>query len=80
MGTKVKWRFVNFKTIDRVLLNLGFELVRRKEGLQMAYSIHPASILCDWVMPEMEGVEVCRHVKACPELVSIIKIDMIPSK
>jgi len=39
-----------------------------KDGLQMAYEIHPALILCDWVMPEMDGVEVCRQLKATAEL------------
>ncbi len=38
------------------------------QGLECASKIEPALIVCDWVMPEMDGVEVCRQVKADPEL------------
>ncbi|MCU0518411.1 MAG: response regulator [Oscillatoria sp. Prado101] len=49
----------------------GYEVTVAKDGLQglqSASKIQPALIVCDWVMPEMDGVEVCRLVKADPQL------------
>ncbi|MBD2180474.1 hybrid sensor histidine kinase/response regulator [Planktothrix sp. FACHB-1355] len=51
----------------------GYEVTVAKngeEGLEQAVKIRPALILCDWMMPLMDGVEVCRRVKATPELTS----------
>ncbi|MBW4547129.1 MAG: response regulator [Symplocastrum torsivum CPER-KK1] len=45
-----------------------------EEGLQQARQLHPALIICDWVMPLMDGVELCRSVKASPELANIFFI------
>ncbi|MEM8638968.1 MAG: SpoIIE family protein phosphatase [Cyanobacteria bacterium P01_G01_bin.54] len=38
------------------------------EGLEQAQAIHPAMVICDWVMPQMNGIEVCRRIKAIAEL------------
>lgn len=37
-------------------------------GLEKAQSLHPAMIICDWMMPGIDGLEVCRQVKANLEL------------
>lgn len=34
------------------------------EGLQLAQQIYPDLIIGDWMMPGLDGVEVCRQVKA----------------
>ncbi|MBO0347748.1 hybrid sensor histidine kinase/response regulator [Phormidium pseudopriestleyi FRX01] len=39
-----------------------------EEGIKLALELHPALIICDWVMPYFDGVEVCRIVKSNPEL------------
>ncbi|MCT7959914.1 response regulator [Laspinema sp. D1] len=39
-----------------------------EEGVKLALEVHPALIICDWVMPYFDGVEVCRIVKSNPEL------------
>ena len=39
-----------------------------QEGIDRAKQILPALIICDWMMPIMDGLEVCRQVKANPEL------------
>ena len=39
-----------------------------EEGLRSAKEIHPAMVICDWMMPKMNGLEVCSQVKAIPEL------------
>lgn len=38
------------------------------EGLAKAQELHPAMVICDWVMPEMNGIEVCRKIKGIKEL------------
>jgi phosphoserine phosphatase RsbU/P len=37
-------------------------------GLEQAQNLHPAMIICDWMMPGIDGLEVCRRVKANLEL------------
>ncbi|CAN1208728.1 SpoIIE family protein phosphatase [Tumidithrix helvetica PCC 7403] len=58
-------------TLSRSLKNQGYEVVLAAdggEGLRMAKSLHPSLIICDWMMPVIDGLEVCRSVKATPEL------------
>ena len=44
------------------------------EGLAQAKQFQPALIICDWVMPRVDGLEVCRQVKADPSLSTIFFI------
>ncbi|MEB3338245.1 MAG: SpoIIE family protein phosphatase [Leptolyngbyaceae bacterium] len=37
-------------------------------GIEQAVQLRPALIICDWMMPQMDGLEVCRQVKADPKL------------
>ncbi len=39
-----------------------------KEGIRKARDWHPDGIICDWLMPGLDGLEVCRQVKAIPDL------------
>ncbi|MCL1465203.1 sensor histidine kinase [Argonema galeatum] len=51
----------------------GYEVAVAKngeEGLEKAFNVRPALILCDWMMPLMDGVEVCRRLKETPDLAS----------
>jgi signal transduction histidine kinase len=41
-----------------------------EEGLYQAQLIQPDLIICDWMMPYLDGLEVCRRVKANPDLSS----------
>jgi phosphoserine phosphatase RsbU/P len=40
------------------------------EGVEMARAIQPALIICDWIMPVMDGLTVCRQIKTEPALSS----------
>ncbi|MEL7119555.1 MAG: response regulator transcription factor [Bacteroidota bacterium] len=52
------------------LVKEGFEVVTAnngEEGIQAAESSHPHLIILDIMMPKMDGVEVCRHLRSNPE-------------
>ncbi len=57
--------------LKKALENAGHEVFvagNGKEGLERAREVHPALIICDWMMPKMNGIELCRQVKSDPEL------------
>ncbi|MBE9147566.1 PP2C family protein-serine/threonine phosphatase [Coleofasciculus sp. LEGE 07092] len=57
--------------LKRTLHNQGYEVFvasNGEDGLAQARQLRPALVICDWIMPRMNGLEVCRHVKATPEL------------
>lgn len=59
------------KLIQRALRQQGHEVwvaSNGREGLEQAQTLHPALIICDWMMPYVDGLEVCRSVKADPQL------------
>jgi sigma-B regulation protein RsbU (phosphoserine phosphatase) len=49
----------------------GYEIVLATDGhdgLEKALSLKPALIISDWIMPRMDGLQVCKQVKADPAL------------
>ncbi|MBD2438408.1 PP2C family protein-serine/threonine phosphatase [Nostoc sp. FACHB-110] len=57
--------------LKRNLQNQGYEITvasNGEEGIIQARMIRPALIICDWIMSPLDGLEVCRQVKADPEL------------
>ncbi|QIZ70119.1 PAS domain S-box protein [Oxynema aestuarii] len=45
-----------------------------QEGLQRARAEHPDLMICDWMMPVLDGLQVCRQVKADPQLATMFFI------
>ncbi|MBD1920579.1 SpoIIE family protein phosphatase [Microcoleus sp. FACHB-831] len=57
--------------LKRTLHNAGYEVTVASDGemgLTQAKQLRPAMVICDWIMPRMNGLEVCRNVKDTPEL------------
>jgi phosphoserine phosphatase RsbU/P len=57
--------------IKKALQNQGHEVIlatNGQEGIEQAQLLHPAMIICDWIMPIVDGLEVCRQVRANPNL------------
>ena len=57
--------------LQRVLTSSGYDVAvatNGREGLQLAKELRPALIICDWLMPQMSGVEVCHQIKQITEL------------
>ncbi|MGK7909769.1 MAG: SpoIIE family protein phosphatase [Synechococcus sp.] len=58
-------------TLKRLLRKQGYEVAIAADGrtgLERAIALKPAAIICDWMMPGLSGPEVCRRVKAIPQL------------
>jgi len=52
--------------------NYHLELARNGfEAIQMAERLHPDMILLDVMMPGMDGFEVCRRIRATPQLAEV---------
>jgi sigma-B regulation protein RsbU (phosphoserine phosphatase) len=63
--------------LKRTLHNQGYEVAvahNGEDGLVQARALRPGLVLCDWNMPRMNGLQVCREVKATPELSTTIFI------
>jgi DNA-binding response OmpR family regulator len=58
--------------VDAVLRNAGFDVVGARTGteaLSEIRSLRPQLVVLDLSMPELDGLEVLRRVRADPELV-----------
>lgn len=57
--------------LKRTLMMQGYDITLAsdgEEGLIKAKAIRPALIICDWIMPRKNGLEVCSQIKSLPEL------------
>ena len=57
--------------LKRMLERQGYQVITTsngEEGITKALDYHPALIICDWVMPGLNGLDVCRYVKKDPSL------------
>jgi sigma-B regulation protein RsbU (phosphoserine phosphatase) len=58
-------------TLTRILEKQGYEVLTASDGaagIAQAQQFHPALIICDWLMPRLNGLEVCRQIKSDPNL------------
>jgi DNA-binding response OmpR family regulator len=68
--------------LEDKLKRSGFSVVTSRESvnaLELVRKERPDLIVLDWMMPEVSGIEVCRQLKADPEL-SPIPIFMLTAK
>jgi two-component system, sensor histidine kinase and response regulator len=60
----------NFETIEALLTNTGYDLHyahRGEEAIAGLDKFDPDAILLDVMMPGIDGIEVCRRIKAMPQ-------------
>jgi DNA-binding response OmpR family regulator len=75
----------NFDVIDTLLTGQGYELHYSANGYDAIASLEtfwPDVILLDVMMPEVNGLEVCRRIKSLPtwQMVPIIMVTALSSK
>lgn len=66
--------FINVALLKRYVLNAGFDVdtaYNGKEALEKVRQQIPDLILLDSVMPEMNGFELCRQIRADERLKSV---------
>ncbi|WP_013323553.1 PP2C family protein-serine/threonine phosphatase [Gloeothece verrucosa] len=59
------------KLLSKSLMRSQYQVIvasNGNEGLEKALQYCPALIICDWLMPGLDGLEVCRQIKATPKL------------
>ena len=64
----------NIQTVAGILKEKGYQLAvatSGKQALEVLAKVRPDLILLDVMMPEMDGFETCRRVKASPEWAEI---------
>ncbi|MBW4474223.1 MAG: SpoIIE family protein phosphatase [Stenomitos rutilans HA7619-LM2] len=57
--------------LKRLLQAQGYDILSAlngEDGITQAHNHHPALIICDWQMPNMDGLSVCRAIKTNPAL------------
>lgn len=57
--------------LKKTLQSQGYDVIATlngEDGIAQAQQHQPALIICDWQMPGMDGLEVCRIIKADPAL------------
>ena len=57
--------------LKRMLEKQGYKVITAsngEEGIAKAIAYHPALVICDWIMPGLNGLEVCKRMKTDPSL------------
>jgi two-component system phosphate regulon response regulator PhoB len=60
--------------LEDKLTRAGLQVVTSRESvtaLETIRNVMPDLIILDWMMPEMSGIELCRLIKADPEVAHI---------
>jgi twitching motility two-component system response regulator PilH len=69
------------RQISEILESMGFEVSTASDGeeaLSLVREHHPELVVLDIVLPKKNGYQVCRNIKADPELA--IKVMMLTAK
>jgi diguanylate cyclase (GGDEF)-like protein len=67
------------KVLEQILKSVGHQVALAENGvqaLQMLEEVRPHLIISDWVMPEMDGIALCRELRARKEIRSVYVILM----
>jgi len=73
----VEDEMVNQLILKQTLEAQGYEVAVASDGetgLALTKTFSPALIICDWMMPQMSGLEVCQAIKADSKLTNIFFI------
>ncbi|MHB9070445.1 MAG: ATP-binding response regulator [Sedimentisphaerales bacterium] len=73
-GLKMRVLLAEDDSISRLILenhlkNWGYEVISAQNGSQaweILCSQHPQLVIIDWVMPEIDGLELCKKIRSTP--------------
>lgn len=57
--------------LKRMLERQGYQVLTANngaQGIELAMAHRPALVICDWIMPGLNGLEVCKRLKTNPQL------------
>jgi diguanylate cyclase (GGDEF)-like protein len=57
---------LSLKVLERTLINAGHSVICANDGsraLELALETHPHVVIADWMMPNMDGLELCRALR-----------------
>ncbi len=57
---------VSLKILERALRKAGHDVVTAvngSEALRIALEVHPHAVIADWMMPEMDGLDMCKALR-----------------
>lgn len=74
--------------LTTILEEQGYQVITASDGeagIAQAKKFRPALILCDWMMPRLNGLEVCRQIKSDPDLsttffITITSLDSVTDR
>jgi CheY-like chemotaxis protein len=61
---------VSLRRLEATLQRWGYEVISARDGkeaLERFRATRPQVALLDWLMPELDGVDVCREIRELPE-------------
>ena len=65
---------VSRRLLQAALVKWGYEVTTTTNGKEAWHALHspeaPSLLILDWLMPEMDGVEICREARQSPALKS----------
>ena len=69
--------------VSEILLHHGYRILLAKDGVEaisMAQREHPALVILDYLLPGMDGIDVCRLLKQGPasSQVKVIMLSVLP--
>jgi len=68
---------VSRRLLQATLVKWGYEVATCSDGDQAWHALQqegaPRIAILDWMMPDLDGVEVCRKVRAMPDLRACLK-------
>jgi len=65
---------VSVQLLELILSRSGYDVIRAENaetGLELVYEHRPDVVMIDDMMPDMSGGEMCRRIKADPEVSAI---------
>jgi sigma-B regulation protein RsbU (phosphoserine phosphatase) len=76
---------ISRKILEMTLIKASYEVVAVEDGLKALASIQekvPDMLITDWMMPDLDGVELCRRVRAInlPSYVYIVFLTSLTQK